>query len=326
MKKEKDLQKRFQKPAQWKTGNFTNKRGQSIRKGELATHFNPVANIIILPGLSEFAEKFYELAAEFNKQGCNVYTFDPIGQGYSDRILQGSLKQHCTDMNHDVDDLIEFRMDHVPDNAPTIVFGHSTGGLVAFRAAQERPELFDGLTLTAPLFGVHAFPAAGNEHIIARLPLPKKLKESYAPGQGPWKPRADESNTLTLDDFTNDPDRQTLHDDWVEIDDRLKTDDVTWGWLLERCKGIVAANKDHNIAKLDMPFVIATAGKDQIVHNKGTEKIIDKLQKVTDVTHIHCDDSGHEMYLETDAVRTPIIEETIKMINSLKGKKGFSPK
>lgn len=323
MKKQKSLPKRFEKPKGWKTGTYKNQRGHSIRKGELATHFNPAANIIFVSGLSEFQEKYYELAKSFNDQACNIYTYDPPGQGYSDRLIPGSIKQHSQGTQHDVDDLIQFAEEHVPQSdAPTIVFGHSTGGLVSFLAAEQRPDLFDGMTLTAPLFSVNTFPVTGNEHIFAGLPFPEKLRKMFAPGQTSWRPRSDEHGSLVLDDFTADPIRQQVQDYWTDIDPELKTDGVTWGWLIERCKGIVEARKDENIEKADMPFVIATAEDDKLVSNKATYDIIAKLD---DVTHLNFEDAGHELYLEKDEVRDPIIEETMKMIKRINGKKGFSP-
>ena len=315
------LDARFQKPKEWKTGSFINKRGMALRTGSLATHFNPVANIVIVPGLSEYSEKFYELARDFNARACNVFIYDPPGQGHSDTSLENPHKQHSTGTKHDIDDLVKFRKTQVPNNAPTIVFAHSTGGLVAMRTIQEHPDLFDAATITAPLFGLHNPIARNRERFFANLPLPKAMKESYIPGGGDWTPRDHKDSALKADDFTSDPERQKIQDYWATRTPAFQKGGVTWGWVKERCKSIIEVRKKKNLAKVDIPVFLATAGNDKLVNNQGADKVAGRLSHVL---HMHFSDAKHEMYLETDDIRTPLIDQTMAMANDLR-KKGWSP-
>jgi acylglycerol lipase len=85
---------------------------------------NPIANVLIVHGLSEHCLRYAHVAEAFNTVNMAVYTFDLRGHGQS----EGARSQ--------VSSIDEFREDvevvyrTIPKNIPFFILGHSMGGLI----------------------------------------------------------------------------------------------------------------------------------------------------------------------------------------------------
>lgn len=124
--------------------------------------------VVFLNGRSEFIEKYDVLFTsrhEFPKGPAKPsqtladlpYTFvtmDYEGQGGS---VAGRIPAHIADFDLFVEDL-ETLFERVPalrwHLSPVYLMGHSMGGLVAARFAQENPDRVDGLILSSPMLGM----------------------------------------------------------------------------------------------------------------------------------------------------------------------------
>ena len=102
------MQKRFTQPEEWVSGEFANADGANLRFGILARHQHPVANIVIVNGLSEFAKKYFETVRNLDDLGYNVYCMDWRGQGASDRYLSDYFRRHSLGFDRDERDLLQF--------------------------------------------------------------------------------------------------------------------------------------------------------------------------------------------------------------------------
>ena len=95
--------------------------------------------IVILPGFTEFCEKYSKEVLCFHQRGYNVLVIDWPGQGRSGHFGKHPLAVHCDDFDHYIgamDAVIEkVRL----DGRDLILFGHSMGGHLALRYAVWRP-------------------------------------------------------------------------------------------------------------------------------------------------------------------------------------------
>jgi lysophospholipase len=298
------LEQRFEKPANWLRGTFTNARGLALHYGQLAGHKKPLAHIVYVAGLSEYTEKTFELARDFNKHACNFSVFDRPGQGRSPRLLPDREKQHSTGNLDSVRDVIDFCKKHVPAGEPIVLLGHSTGGLIALQAMQQEPELFKAAIMTAPLWGFANPILKNKESYFARLPLPHIAAESYAPGNGPWLRRDNPKNPEGAEAFSGDPARNKIHDYWMTKDPVLKTGGPTCGWVSEKCRGIVRIQNAAFLKKIKQPVLVFTAGQDHLVNNDRIEAVIKKLPNAQ---RVHFKDGHHELLMEKDEIRDRLL-------------------
>ena len=298
------LEERFTRPQNWVDGTFKNARGHDLYFGQLREHEKPLAHIVYVSGLSEFTEKTYELARDFNKASCNFSNYDRPGQGRSPRLLADAFKQHSTGIQHSVDDLIAFCKAKVPKGEPLVLLGHSTGGLIALLAMAKEPELFKGAILTGPLLGFQNPITYNREAYFSRLPLPNILYEKYIPAGGPWLPRSAPNAPTPPEAFSGDPIRNKLHDHWMQANPQLRCGSPTFGWVKHKCQGIVELHNLKTLQKITQPVLIFTGGRDHLVRN---DMIGDIAKKLKDAQLVHFQDAGHEILMEKDDIRNPLL-------------------
>lgn len=123
------------------------------------TASEPRGTILLLPGRTEFVEKYGLAAADLAARGFATVAIDLRCQGASDRLLDNPLTGHVVrfdDYQMDVAALLDVaRAEGMPE--PYYLLAHSMGGPIAFRA------MVDGLpvkaaALTAPMWGIKMAP------------------------------------------------------------------------------------------------------------------------------------------------------------------------
>lgn len=112
--------------------------------------------LLIVPGRTEYIEKYSEVARQMSLRGFASAAIDVRGQGLSPRPA------HDRRIGH-VDTFAQFQSDFdaMVDLAtaldlprPWHVLGHSMGGLIALRAAMRRPNLLGRAVFSAPMWGL----------------------------------------------------------------------------------------------------------------------------------------------------------------------------
>lgn len=110
--------------------------------------------VVIAHGMAEHGARYADFAGFLNQHGCEVWAMDHRGHGGS--VAGGSLG-HFADADGwskvvaDLAALLTQRRQQQPQR-PLIVFGHSMGSFIARALLLARPELFDGLVLSATGF------------------------------------------------------------------------------------------------------------------------------------------------------------------------------
>ncbi len=279
---------------------FRNARGQNLR---YATHFteNPKGLILILPGRTEFIEKYVETIQACLDRGYAVAAIDWIDHGLSDRSLPDRLKCHSRNFSEYVDDLTiwieKILPTHFSPQLKRIGLGSSMGGHIAFRSAFERPALFNGLALAAPMFGIQAVHWMGmtGAQIVSGILALFSERTISSNGEDSFKARSTPGNGL----FSHDPVRDKLHMDLCRQNPQLRTGDPTFGWVhaaIQSCAKI----KQTDLSAMTTPVFLAISGKDMIVDNQASQALGRRIKGCDTIT---IEGAGHEILMETDVLQ-----------------------
>ncbi len=306
------MEERFTRPDGWLWGRLTNADGARLRYGLIARHQNPVANIVMVGGLSEFAEKYFETIRDMDALGYNCYFMDTMGQGGSGRYLSDHFKRHSLGFDREKRDLLQFIDQCVPGYDPRVILSHSMGALPTLLTALDAPGKIQAAALTAPLLGFETFPAKGFECLLAKFPFSQTFMESYIPDRGPWRPRTHPGDTRPPPEmYSSDPERMPLHDEWMENDPRLRIGGPTRGVIVHASKTIMALRTPGVVESLKIPLKIFSAGQDFLVNNRAIFNMAARLPNhpENNEPHIHLPTAKHDILMETDNIRRPVLQE-----------------
>lgn len=103
------------------------------------------AHVLIVHGFAEHGGRYDALVESLARHGMTTHLVDLRGHGRSP-----GARAFVGDADRFVRDVILLLERLQPEPGALGLFGHSFGGAVAARAAQERPDLLDALVLSAP--------------------------------------------------------------------------------------------------------------------------------------------------------------------------------
>ena len=159
--------------------------------------------MLILPGRTEYVEKFGLVVSDLAATGRGALVVDWRGQGLADRALADPLKGHVgsfAEFQHDLDAVLAAAADLAPGPLPWLA--HSMGGCIALRGLMRglRPA---AVAFSAPMLGLAQPPALTTAlGLLAGLARPFGADTGYAPTTGPdfgLPGMGFEGNTLTHD-------------------------------------------------------------------------------------------------------------------------------
>lgn len=164
--------------------------------------------VILLPGRTEYVEKYGRTAADLVRRGWSVVAVDWRGQGLADRILPDPMLGHVgafLDYQHDLDAVVGWVFGAGQAAGlcgPLMMMAHSMGGLIGLRALH-RGLPFGAAAFSAPMWGIHMplwrRPTAA---VLSRLRVKLPQDLHYAPttsGKTYLLHAAFEGNLLTAD-------------------------------------------------------------------------------------------------------------------------------
>src|SRR5688572_6110332 len=126
--------------------------------------------VCLFPGRAEFIEKYFETVRDLRARGFAVATLDWRGQGLSERALSDPRKGHVGDFSEYEADLEVFMKEVVLPDCPPPLFalGHSMGGSVMLRVAQQGQRWFDRIVLSTPMIELAGLRGSGMLKLSAR--------------------------------------------------------------------------------------------------------------------------------------------------------------
>lgn len=308
-----NLEDRFKAPENWQTGNFEH-NGHSIHYG-YALADTPKGTIVLVSGLSEFTEKYYEVAKELLSRGLSVFTMDWYGQGRSSRPLSNPQKRYSEGFDQDASDLGYFISNIVKDKTnhqTLILLAHSMGGNISMRYVINNPATFDAIAVSSPMFGILALQPFPDWLVRTLLCLLQPFSKFYVAGGHDWTPeiRGSKDNDI----FSSDPLRKTLHNAWCLHAPVLQVGSPTFGWVkaaTESCRILLS----HDYSSFKTPCLFATGGQEELVDR---DKIRQMAEKIPHATLLEHPKAKHEILMETDDVRNAFWDAFDKMLEDHK--------
>lgn len=294
------LEPRFQAPAEWRWHSFNNGQGRTLRFGSAFPPSKPRWMVVILPGLSEFCEKYFETARDLLALGCAVWVLDWPGQGRSDRFFAADPeRRHTAGFDADIQSFDIWLRNYVRPaggGVPLALLAHSMGGHIALRWLADQPGLVQAAGFTAPMIGIRA---------LSRLPrfaapllmqcVSRPLGTRYVPGGGPWKVGAATLKAPVL--LTSDPARGAVPDAWYAQDPALRVGGVTFGWIDAAYRSCLALQAPGLAERISIPCLVALAGRESLVDNHAARRFAARMPhaRVLDLPQ-----SLHEILMERD--------------------------
>lgn len=295
------LAPRFTQPEGWQWSRIEPRDEQFLRIGHICAH-NPRAVVIIFTGLSEFGEKYFEVARDLLKRDYSVVTVDWRGQGLSWRHLSDAAKRHHDDFDLDGDDgaAIIAHLDTMPGFAglPKILLAHSMGGHIGLRMLHKNPQIVQCAVMTAPLMGISLpYDSELWARLLARFLCKFGWGECYAPGNNPKRPITFEERMRML---TTDPDRRDMQKFWRDTRADLQTGGLTFGWVHTALSSTLFTRNPLWLRNITTPMLMLLSGKDVIVSNTA---IRTGAKALHDARLVEIPDALHEIMMERDELR-----------------------
>lgn len=305
-----NLEPRFLPPAGWREDYFTGPNGYQLRWGcVMPEETHPKAFVVILPGLSDFAEKYFETMRDMLARGLGVFIMDWPGQGKSARLLPNRQKRHARDFNEDLADFHAFMTDIVrprTGDTPLIMLAHSMGGHLGLRYLHDYPETpFTAAAFSAPMVGIQA---------LQHLPLPaaqalssffnSSFGDSFVWGGHEWSsisPKNQKGHLL----LSSDPVRGRLQPQWFDHDPDLQVGDVTFGWVHAAVCSCAKLQKAEYLEAIQVPCLLGLAGKELLVDNNQIQRA---ARYISQARLLELPDSLHEILMERDPIRNAFLD------------------
>lgn len=248
--------------------------------------------VFICHGYAEYVCPSYdELALQLVREGYLVFGHDHVGHGRStgQRVQIDGMEDY-------VDPVLAHVKKAKLKDKPLFLIGHSMGGLIGVLCALKEPQLFKGMVLMGPLITMDPDLAT---------PFKKKLAgffqgilPSFAIGQL-------DASLITRDQ---------------EVVKRVDADELGWhgGFrakhsyvLIQICDWLA---DEGQLEKLKLPLLIFQGGKDKLVNAQGAQILLDAAAS-DDKKLVKYEEAFHNLFVETDDVKIPVLKETIDWIN-----------
>ncbi|HVJ78260.1 MAG TPA: alpha/beta hydrolase [Hyphomicrobium sp.] len=258
--------------------------------------------VCIVQGRGEYIEKYFEVIADLRRRGFAVAIFDLRGQGGSERMLSNPRKGHVVAFTEYDRDLAIFIEEIVKPALPQplIGLGHSLGGAILLRNAQDEASAFARMVLMSPMIAIHenmlgVSPSIAR--IYANIACLLGLAGTYVRGGGdePDDFKSFETNRLTTDHM-----RWSRNKAIIEAAPELALGSPTVGWLRAALRNSAMLLRPDYPKYVCVPMILFAAGADKVV---STQAIEDFAVDLKSGAHILMPGSRHEILHETDAIR-----------------------
>jgi lysophospholipase len=282
------------------TGMLKTPDGVHLRFARFAPPAGRRGTVCILPGRTEWIEKYFETVRDLRNRGFAVAVIDWRGQGLSDRALSDRYKGYVGSFSQFDADLETFMRDVVLPDCPPPIFAlaHSMGATILLRAIARGQRWFDRVVLTAPMLGIAFAQSAGIAGGLLRVVRWAGFGGIYVPGRYP--------GVLDLRPFagnplTSDPVRFARSAAILEAEPALALGGPTVAWADAAFRAMRAMREPSFPARIRQPILIIAAGRDAIVSNVVIEDFAMSLRAGT---HLVVVGSQHELLMEQDRYRS----------------------
>jgi lysophospholipase len=256
--------------------------------------------VCILQGRGEAIEKYFETISDLRRRGFAVATFDWRGQGGSERRLRNPMKAHIDSFAEYDRDLEAFTQQVLLPYClpPYYALAHSTGGLIALRAAREGRARFSRMVLSAPLADLGPTrPRAPFPARISAVVTALGFGELAAPGQA----RETMANIpFEGNKLTGDPVRFARNKRLALELPALFVEGPTYAWLYAAYRACAEAADPDFAPAIKVPTLIVIGTLDTVVSVIAVERLAAEMRTGGQVVIAG---GLHELLQERDAIR-----------------------
>jgi lysophospholipase len=283
-------------------GLFPSFDGRQIRFATwLATRAPLRGTMIVVPGRTEFIEKYLEVVADLRRRGFAVAVLDLRGQGGSERLLADAQKGHVRSFRDYDRDIERFMTAVVQPTLPPpyMALGHSLGGHILLRHALGGTQLFERMVLSAPMIRISEVQIGRIGRSARAIVEASALFAGgrYVPGGGPFDAAKSpfEGNLLTSD-------RERFERAYAVLAEApdLAIGAPTIGWMRAAFRSMAALQHPDTPRRIRVPILFFCAGEDRIVSTLATEEF---AQRTKLGSRVLLPTSRHEILMETDDIR-----------------------
>jgi lysophospholipase len=218
--------------------------------------------VILLPGRTEYAEKYGRAAADFRARGYACVAVDWRGQGLADRELADPMVGHVQDFAQFQRDLdaVMARVAELGLPEPLYLVAHSMGGCIGLRAVMRRLP-FRAAAFSAPMWGISlAAWMRPMAQVIAQMSVWTRQAHRYAPTTGGQCYLL--ANPFQANVLTTDPDMWDYMKRQVQDEAGFRLGGPSLGWLhaaLRECADLAA------LPSPDLPAYCALGTAEKVV-------------------------------------------------------------
>jgi lysophospholipase len=268
----------------------------AIRRGQ--------GTVCLLQGRGETIEKYFETIADLRARGFAVAALDWRGQGGSERRLRDPQKGHIDSFAEYDRDLEAFMQQVVlPDCAPPyFALAHSTGGMIAIRAAHSNRARFARMVLLSPLinFGPTNPPPPFAEWFAASMTA-IGLGELDAPGQA--------AETMLNTPFegnklTGDRARWQRNYDLAVNVPQVFVRGPTFSWVYAAFRSMAELREPAYATAIRVPTLAVIGALDRVVSVTAAERFVSSIRAGGVVV---IKGAEHEMLMERDVIREQVL-------------------
>ncbi len=256
--------------------------------------------VVILPGRSEFIEKYAEVVGDLLARRFVVVVIDWRGQGGSSRLLADRRRGHIRHFSDYRDDLDAVLTQLVMPLCPKPFFGlaHSMGGAIALDHARSGTSPFARLVLSAPMLDLFGLRTPKAARALARSVVAVGGGRRYIPGGSgrSWMAQPFEGNALT-----SDRRRYAAFRTLARAAPDLLIGAPTFAWLHAAFQAMDGLARPGVLDRVTTPVLAIACGADRVVDTAATERIVRGLKIASCIVIPH---AYHEILMEQDALRT----------------------
>ena len=254
--------------------------------------------VCVLPGRSEYIEKYFETVRDLRTRGFAVAVLDWRGQGLSDHRYRDRRKGHVRDFSEYNVDLETLMQEVVLPDCPPPYFalGHSMGATVLIRAAHQGQRWFDRMVLTAPMIRLTGPRARFTSRLLVRMLRLSGFGSVYVPKtrRRPIMP------PFMGNPLTSDPVRYARNAAIVEAEPMLGLGGPTVTWATAALRAMRQLADPVYAGSIRQPILMVAAGRDEIVSTAAIEDFATILRAGS---HLIVAGSRHEILMELDRYR-----------------------
>lgn len=227
----------------------------------------PKGTVFLLPGRTEYIEKYGPAAFDLAQRGYAMIAVDWRGQGIADRLVEDRAKGHVDrflDYQLDFDAVLE-AVEQLDLPRPWFFLGHSMGGAIGLRRLMG-PHPFAGAAFSAPMWGIR-MPLPPLSRSLAQALGRAGFEESYAPSTKPVTYVL--RTAFTENRLTTDPAMWAFMIDQVAAEPDLAIAGPTIRWLTESLRECAALAA---LPAPDLPCYCALGGLEKIVETGSVHR------------------------------------------------------